>query len=99
MEIKLPVMSGVEAAVEIRWHENANNEPRVPIIAIIASAMLPIREEFLTAGMDDCLAKPYRPQEARHDPAEDLRPLASLRPSPALHQLQILRKRSYFCSC
>ena len=63
MDIKMPVMSGVEAAVEIRRYENANNGPRTPIIAISASAMMGDREEFLASGMDDYLAKPYRPQE------------------------------------
>jgi CheY-like chemotaxis protein len=63
MDIKMPVMSGVEAAVEIRRRENANHSPRIPIIAITASAMAGDREKFLASGMDDYIAKPYRPQE------------------------------------
>jgi CheY-like chemotaxis protein len=59
----MPVMDGVEAAVEIRRRENANHGSRTPIIAIAASAMAGDREAFLASGMDDYLAKPYRPQE------------------------------------
>ncbi len=63
MDIKMPVMSGIEATVEIRRRENANNTPRIPIIAITASAMTGDREAFLASGMDEYLAKPYRPRE------------------------------------
>jgi CheY-like chemotaxis protein len=56
-------MSSLVAAVEIRRRENTNNEPRIPIIAITASAMPGDREGFLSSGMDDYLAKPYRPRE------------------------------------
>ena|SRR6185437_5671195 len=63
MDIKMPIMSGIEATVEIRRRENANNTPRIPIIAITASAMTGDREEFLASGMDEYLAKPYRPRE------------------------------------
>lgn len=63
MDIKMPAMSGVEATAEIRRHENANNGPRIPIIAITASAMAGDQEFFLASGMDDCVVKPYRPQE------------------------------------
>lgn len=63
MDIKMPIMSGIEATVEIRRRESANNTPRIPIIAITASAMTGDREEFLASGMDEYLAKPYRPRE------------------------------------
>ena len=63
MDIKMPIMTGVEAAMEIRRRENANDGRRTRIIAITASAMVGDREHFLASGMDDYLAKPYRPQE------------------------------------
>jgi CheY-like chemotaxis protein len=63
MDIAMPILGGVEATTEIRRYEIANCFPRTPIIAITASAMTGDRECFLASGMDDYVAKPYRPQE------------------------------------
>jgi CheY-like chemotaxis protein len=63
MDISMPILRGVEATTEIRRYEIANCFPRTPIIAITASAMTGDRECFLASGMDDYVAKPYRPQE------------------------------------
>jgi CheY-like chemotaxis protein len=63
MDIAMPILGGVEATAEIRRYEIANCVPRTPIIAITASAMAGDRECFLASGMDDYVAKPYRPQE------------------------------------
>jgi CheY-like chemotaxis protein len=63
MDISMPILGGVEATTEIRRYEIANCFPRTPIIAITASAMTGDRECFLASGMDDYVAKPYRPQE------------------------------------
>ncbi len=63
MDVSMPILGGVEATLAIRRYETENCFPRTPIIALTASAMVGDREEFLASGMDDYLAKPYRPQE------------------------------------
>lgn len=60
MDIKMPVMSGLEAAEKIRAMEENTNE-HVPIIAITANAMLGDKERCLASGMDDYISKPFHP--------------------------------------
>ena len=55
MDIQMPVMGGVEATQVIR---NALHLD-VPIIALTANAVKGDREEFLNAGMDDYISKPF----------------------------------------
>ncbi len=57
MDIRLPVMGGLEATGRIRALENGR---RVKIVGLTASAFIQQREEFLAAGLDDLLRKPYR---------------------------------------
>ena len=68
MDIRLPVMGGLEATGRIRAMEGGR---RVKIVALTASAFAHQREEILAAGLDDFLTKPYRREEifdciARH---------------------------------
>jgi signal transduction histidine kinase/DNA-binding response OmpR family regulator len=69
MDIRLPVMSGLEAARRIREIEGSAR--KVKIAAATASAFDSQRDEVLASGFDDFLRKPYRPREifdcmARH---------------------------------
>ena len=59
MDCMMPVMDGYEAASKIRSLSNAA-APRVPIVALTASALDGERQRCLDAGMDDYLAKPFR---------------------------------------
>ena len=60
MDIHMPVMSGLDATRYIRQQEAPGR--RTPIIAITAGAMEADRVACLAAGMDDYIAKPYKPQ-------------------------------------
>ena len=68
MDLRLPVLSGLEAARRIRELDGGRE---VRIVAVTASASASQREEVLATGLDDFLRKPYRPREifdciARH---------------------------------
>jgi CheY-like chemotaxis protein len=56
MDVRMPVMDGVEATRRIR----ALPPPagRVPIVRLTANVVASERERYLAAGMDACLAKP-----------------------------------------
>jgi len=66
-------MDGLEAARQIRTYEReklakmsekeANHFCPVSIVAITAHIMVTDRETCLAAGMNDYLAKPYRPND------------------------------------
>jgi signal transduction histidine kinase/CheY-like chemotaxis protein len=60
MDVRLPVLGGLEAARRIRKLEGGRE---VKIVAVTASAFASEREEVIAAGFDDFLRKPYRPRE------------------------------------
>ena len=59
MDVRMPVMDGLEATRRIRELEGASSE-HLPIVAMTAHAMQAHRRECLKAGMDDYLSKPVR---------------------------------------
>jgi CheY-like chemotaxis protein len=68
MDLRLPIMGGLEAARQIREMEGGRE---VKIVAITASVFAEQRDQVLAAGLDDFVRKPYRPGEifdcmARH---------------------------------
>jgi len=70
MDIAMPIMDGIESTRVIRSYEKEQREKnpanaRIPIriIAVTAHVMMTDREKCLASGMDEYLAKPYRPKE------------------------------------
>ena len=59
MDLKMPVMDGIEAAGRIR--KLPGDCSRVPIVALTASTVAEIKDACLEVGMDDYLTKPLRP--------------------------------------
>jgi signal transduction histidine kinase/CheY-like chemotaxis protein len=59
MDIQMPEMDGVEATRQIRALPAPNNS--VPIYAMTAHAMTGASQEYLSAGMNDYISKPFQP--------------------------------------
>ncbi len=56
MDVQMPVLDGIQATVRIRALPPPANS--VTIIAVTAHAMIGAREQYLTMGVDDYVAKP-----------------------------------------
>jgi len=59
MDIQMPEMDGLEATKRIRALPAPKNT--VPIFAMTANAMSGVCEEYLAAGMDGYVSKPFQP--------------------------------------
>jgi signal transduction histidine kinase/DNA-binding response OmpR family regulator len=91
MDLRLPVLGGLEAVKRIRDLEGGKE---VKIVAVTASAFASQREQVLASGFDDFLRKPFRHREifdciARH---LDVRYVYETRPQVATENVsQALR--------
>jgi CheY-like chemotaxis protein len=56
MDVQMPEMTGMQAAMQIRREEAAS--AHIPIVAMTASAMSEERDRCLAAGMDGFISKP-----------------------------------------
>ena len=62
MDVMMPVMDGLETTQRIRAIEDPELS-RIPIIAMTANAFESDVKKALDAGMDDYIAKPYKPED------------------------------------
>ncbi len=62
MDIQMPEMDGIEATAIIRQIESKTGAQAIPIVALTANALTGDKERFIQAGMDDHLAKPFKPK-------------------------------------
>jgi CheY-like chemotaxis protein len=60
MDLRMPVMGGIEATRKIRGCDGGTE---VKIVAVTASGFASERSNVLAKGMDDYVRKPYRPAE------------------------------------
>ncbi len=65
MDCQMPVLDGFKATQAIREWEKRHKKTRMPVIALTANAMATDRQLCIYAGMDDYLAKPFKPEELR----------------------------------
>ncbi|MEM7019677.1 MAG: response regulator, partial [Pseudomonadota bacterium] len=59
MDVQMPEMDGLEATRLIRAHEEENDLPHTPIVAMTANAMRGDEQRCYEAGMDDYVSKPF----------------------------------------
>lgn len=58
MDVQMPRMSGLEAALEIRKIERAHMVAPVPIIALTAHGLSDEKDRLVSSGLDDYVGKP-----------------------------------------
>ena len=62
MDLQMPNMDGYEATRTIRQLKDSKYK-ELPIIALSASAVLEIRDQAISAGMNGFMTKPFKPNE------------------------------------
>ena len=81
MDMQMPVLDGYDAAAAIRKWERETHHPRVPIIALTASALEADIKRAVDAGCDAHLAKPFRRNDIMKLLREQLAKARSVVPS------------------
>jgi CheY-like chemotaxis protein len=75
MDVRMPSVDGLSATKIIRAEEAKLGLPRLPIVALTATASGEDRARCIEAGMDDCLPKPFRENELALTLQKWLRPV------------------------
>jgi len=91
MDIQLPGMNGMEVTAAIRQHPDPTRAA-VPIVALTANAFLSDTEQYLAAGMNDCVAKPFEEMLLFEKLVRLLTPAAPPQPLYDLTQLRALAR-------
>jgi len=81
MDVHMPSMDGIGATRKIR--ALAPPRGRIPIIALTADAVAGVREQYLAAGMDDFLSKPFNRADLLAMVERWLADVADAPPAPA----------------
>ena len=63
MDMQMPILDGVSAMKELRVRELMKHMTRTPIIALTANTMPHQVEEYLNAGADSHIGKPFRTED------------------------------------
>jgi signal transduction histidine kinase/CheY-like chemotaxis protein len=86
MDVQMPEMNGLDAAIAIRNFESDMDRMRTPILAVSANVMTHQVAEYLEAGMDGCVAKPIEVQDlyaALEEALEGAAPHMAIEPDEA----------------
>ena len=59
MDVRMPVVDGLEATRRIRAGETGEANKSIPVIGVTANALRSEQDECLQAGMDEVVAKPF----------------------------------------
>lgn len=79
LDINMPVTSGIDVARHIRKTEQrVNKNPAVKIIAMTANVLKRHINQFLDAGMDDIMIKPFREEDVYEMVVKHSREIAPL---------------------
>ncbi|OON69657.1 ATP-binding protein [Hymenobacter sp. CRA2] len=88
MDIQMPGMNGLDATAQLRRHPDALRAA-TPIVALTANAFREDNEQYLAAGMNACLAKPFEEADLYNVLAQVLaQPRAVARPAYNLGPLR-----------
>lgn len=71
MDIQMPIMDGYEATRAIR--QLGENYTHLPIIALTADVVSDVRQKVFDSGMNDYLAKPFKPEQLNVTIAKNLK--------------------------
>ena len=76
LDLQMPRMTGVEVVKRIR-EDKEPTKAQIPVLALTADATMPANQEFIDAGFDDYLLKPFREKEIYNVIIRHLRPLVT----------------------
>jgi signal transduction histidine kinase/CheY-like chemotaxis protein len=77
LDLQMPRMTGIEVVKRIRNDQNPT-KAHIPVLALTADTSMPDCQEFLNAGFDDYLLKPFLEKEIYNVIIRHLRPLNTL---------------------
>jgi two-component system sensor histidine kinase/response regulator len=63
MDVRMPLLDGIETSRRLRAGEAGDPGKTIPIIALTANALPTDQQTCLDAGMNDYLSKPYLPED------------------------------------